>query len=141
MRDGIRGIKEGVRFWIFAGEGLRWFLLCGNSSKPHLAWQYYILLWLFHFIVSSVGLKSGPLLKSLVEHLQIWMPRSHAQSLIYLVWNRAWHQCFVLLFSVSSGDSNMQAEFRNTELEFEDNGPTGISFITGRGNSVMALWE
>lgn len=137
MRDGIWGIKESVRFWIFAGEGWRWFLPCGNSSKPHLVWQYYILLWLFCFIVSSMGLKSGPLLKSLLERLQVWMPRPHAQNLNYLVWNRAWHQCFVLLFSVSSGDSNMQAELRTTELELEDNDPKGVSLIPGRGDSSL----
>ena len=65
------------------------------------------------------------------------MLRPHAQNLIYLVWNRAWHQCFVLLFSVSSGDSNMQAELRTIELELEDNGPRGINLIPGRGDSGL----
>lgn len=71
-----------------------------------------------------------------MERLQIWMPRLHAQSLIYLVWNRA---CFVLIFSVSSRDSNLQPELRTTELELEASGSKGVRLIPGRGDGFLAL--
>lgn len=57
----------------------------------------------------------------------------------YLVWNRAWHNCFVLLFSVSSGDSNMQAELKTTELELEDNGHKGVSLIPGSDSGLLSF--